>query len=216
LALDVPGCGTKRGRATENLTLEDVTRELIADIEHENLKDVVLVGHSQAGQALPAMLRLRPSLFRRAVYVSCMMPLPGQNSLQLMGNGHHGSNENEVGWPFDPSSVTDMNDRYALMFCNDMSSEQRSAFLAKLGKDMWPMQTYSETRWSYDGLDQTPATFVICLQDDILTFPWQEKFAERAKTKRHVHIDAGHQVMNTRPHALAEVLRHEAELVETN
>jgi pimeloyl-ACP methyl ester carboxylesterase len=215
LALDVPGCGAKRGRSTDSLTLEDVARELVSDIEQEGLKDVVLVGHSQAGQALPSMLRSRPSLFRSAVYVSCTILPPGQTTLQVMGNGPHGSNENEVGWPFDPGAVTEMNDRYALMFCNDMSAEQTSAFLAKLGKDMWPMQTYAETRWSYDRLEQTPATFVICLQDAILTVPWQEKFAERVKAERRVHIDAGHQVMNTRPHALAEVLRHEASLVET-
>src|SRR5438270_12795187 len=33
LALDVPGCGAKRGRRTQDLTLEDVARELVADIE---------------------------------------------------------------------------------------------------------------------------------------------------------------------------------------
>jgi hypothetical protein len=41
---------------------------------------------------------------------------------------------------------------------------------------------------------------------------WQTKFAERLKVDRIVCIDAGHQVMNTRPHALAEILRHEANL----
>lgn len=38
----------------------------------------------------------------------------------------------------------------------------------------------------------------------------QEIFAERLGAGRRVRIDAGRQVMNTRPHALAEVLRHEA------
>lgn len=40
LALDVPGCGLKRGRPTEGVTLEDVARELVADIEDARMRDV--------------------------------------------------------------------------------------------------------------------------------------------------------------------------------
>jgi pimeloyl-ACP methyl ester carboxylesterase len=212
LALDVPGCGQKRGRATNNLSLDDVACELVLDIEKAGMKRVVLVGHSQGGQAMLFMLRLRPDLFARAVHVSCLIPLPGRNFMEQIGDGPHGSNENEVGWPFEPGSVIDMKERFALMFCNDMSDDRKAAFLAKLGQDMWPMQSYSETRWHCDGLDKVPATFVVCLQDAILPVSWQEKFADRVKAERRVYIDAGHQVMNTRPHALAEVLRYEAEL----
>ena len=212
LALDVPGCGVKRGRNTEALSLDDVARELVSDIEKASMNDVVLVGHSQGGQAMVFMLRVRPDLFRRAVHVSTSLPPPGQNGLDLIGHGPHGSNENEVGWPFEPGAVTDMRERFALMFCNEMEADQKASFLAKLGKDMWPMRTYSETGWSYDHLGRVPTSFVVCLQDAILTVPWQEKFADRVKAARRIRIDAGHQAMNTRPHALAEILRHEAGL----
>jgi len=50
----------------------------------------------------------------------------------------------------------------------------------------------------------------VCLADGILPVAWQQKFAERFHAKRLVRIDAGHQVMNTRPQALAEILRNEA------
>lgn len=209
LALDAPGCGSKRGRLTKDLVMEDVARDLIADIEAAGLREVILVGHSQAGQPLPIMARMRPHLFRRLVYVACSAPLPGQNVTEMMGRGLHGSNRNEIGWPLDPST-TEMGERSAAMFCNDMKAEQRCSFLAKLGQDMWPLQTYSERAWSYDHLDAIPATFVICLKDMSLPVPWQEEFARRFRTKRQVRVDAGHQVMNTRPHALAEILRVEA------
>jgi pimeloyl-ACP methyl ester carboxylesterase len=209
LALDAPGCGRKRGERVENLVMEDVARELIADIEAAGLREVILVGHSQAGQAMPIMARMRPYLFRRLVYITCSAPLPGQHVTEMMGSGLHGANENEIGWPLDPST-SGMGERFAAMFCNDMSAEQRSAFLAKLGQDMWPLQTYSERAWSYDDLGTIPATFVICLKDMSLPVAWQEKFSRRFQTERQVRIDAGHQVMNTRPHALAEILRVDA------
>src|SRR3974390_3117796 len=58
LALDVPGCGAKTPRRMEDLTLDVGAAELIQDIEQAGLTEVVLVGHSQAGQAIPSMLQM--------------------------------------------------------------------------------------------------------------------------------------------------------------
>ncbi len=209
LALDVPGCGIKRGRETGSLTLEDIARELMADIEASGMADLMLVGHSQAGQVMALMAGRRPQLFSRFVYVSCSIPLPGQSVQQMIGAGIQGSNPDEVGWPLDPQT-TSLEERYAAMFCNDMDAAGKSAFLSKLGPDQWPLATYAYTAWTYDRLDAVPATFVQCLRDQILPARWQEVFAKRFKTERTVVIDAGHQVMTTRPHSLAEVLWHEA------
>jgi pimeloyl-ACP methyl ester carboxylesterase len=209
LALDVPGCGNKRGRNTSNLGVDDIVTELIANISASGLKDVILVGHSQAGTILPRLVDKRPDLFRRLVYVSCIAPLPGQTIIQQMGSGLHGSNENEVGWPVDPKTI-DARTRYSQMFCNDMSAADASDFIARLGKDNWPAQTMSASDWRNDHLVKVPSTYVFCLRDGILPVAWQETFASRLRVQRRAWIDAGHQVMNTRPQALAEVLRYEA------
>lgn len=209
LALDAPGCGEKRGRNTAGLDVDDVVTELLADISARGLKDVILVGHSQAGTMLPRLVERRPDLFRRLVYVSCIAPLSGQSIVQQMGSGLHGTHQDEVGWPFDPKTV-DPRRRYALMFCNDMNEAEASAFLAKLGQDTWPAQTMAASDWRYDHLGSVPSTYVICLRDGIVPLPWQETFAARLKAERRIRIDAGHQVMNTRPHALAEALLYEA------
>ena len=208
LALDIPGCGAKRGRAAQHLEPQDVARELIADIERAGMKQVVLAGHSLAGNVLPAMAELRPDLFGRLIYISCSIPLPGQTVLQLMGDRLHGSSEDEVGWPVDPVT-TELRHRYEVMFCEDMSEAQRTRFLQQLGQDEWPHKFFTATQFSFDALGAIPATYVICLKDRTIPAAWQEKFATRFHAQRVVRIDAGHQVMITRPHTLAEVLRHE-------
>jgi len=208
IALDVPGCGAKRGLDTGGLTIENVADELLGDIDNAGMKNVVLVGHSQAGQAMCFMSRNRPDLFQRLVYVSCSIPLPGQNVQQMIGKGRHGEHDSEVGWPLNPQS-TSMEERYLQMFCNDMPADQAASFLAELGSDMWPMQSYVHTDWPYDHFGDIPATYVLCMRDKSIPPRWQEIFAERFKSRRIVHVDAGHQVMVTRPHALAEILRHE-------
>ncbi len=71
LVLDVPGCGTKRGRDTSLIEFDDIATELVADIEASGIRDVMLIGHSQAGMAMPRMVEFRPDLFAKLVYISC-------------------------------------------------------------------------------------------------------------------------------------------------
>ncbi len=213
IALDAPGCGRKRSREVTKLSSADVAAELVSELSQSGLKDIVLVGHSNAGTILPRMVEMRPDLFRRVVYVTCIAPLFGQSILQLMGTGRQGSNAHEVGWPFDPGATPQAPERFRLMFCNDMSQSQSASFLARLGQDQWPTQAaLHETDWRYEHLGRVPSTYVVCLKDRTLPMAWQETFAARFKVQRTVRIDAGHQVMNTRPRALAEILRHEATL----
>lgn len=209
LALDVPGCGTKRGRDTGSIGMDDIATELLADIAAARLREVVLVGHSQAGSVMPHMLTRQPEVFSRAVYLSCSIPLPGQTVLGMVGNSLHGTNPDEIGWPADPQTHS-MEQRFSLMFCNDMDAPQKSAFMEKCGADAWPMSSYAHTGWRQDQLGAVPSSYIQCLRDGILPLPWQEIFAKRYKTERTIRIDAGHQAMTTRPHTLAEILRHEA------
>lgn len=123
ITLDVPGCGTKRGRDTSAIEFDDIAREFISDIEAAGMRDVVLVGHSQAGMPIPRMAEFAPTLFRRLVYVSCSSPPPGTNLLELIGDGVHGEHEDKVGYPLDPATTT-FEERSAVMFCNDMSAPQ--------------------------------------------------------------------------------------------
>ncbi len=209
LVLDVPGCGEKRDRNTGGLSFTAIIDELIDDLEDAGLDNVVLVGHSQAGTVLPHLAEKRPALFRRLVYVTCSIPIPGQNVIEMVGNGVHGSDENSVGWPVDPKT-TSMQERTKTMFCNDMDSREAVVFLGKLGRDKWPPACYMETNWRFKHLGAVPATYVLCQRDNILPVSWQEKFADRFHAKKILRVDAGHQVMNTQPRALAEILLGEA------
>ncbi len=210
LALDAPGCGTKRGIDTAAIEFDDIIDGLIEDLIAADLRAVVLVGHSQAGMVLPRLAERRPDLFAALVYVTCSAPPPGMTTIERMGGGLHGEHEDQVGWPLDPATST-MEERFRVMFCNDMAPAEADAFLARLGNDQWPTSSYTYRDWRYDHLGAIPSTFVLCLQDKSLPPPWQERFAEAFKVDTVVRIDAGHQVMNTRPQALAEVLLAQAQ-----
>ena len=210
LALDVPGCGAKRARDTSTIVFADIARELVADIEAADLRDVVLVGHSQAGTTMPLMAEFAPpGLIRKLIFVTCLAPEQGKSTIAKMGNGLHGDNEDEVGWPVNPETTV-LEDRYRMMFCNDMDEPAAESFLARLRKDKWPPSSYFQRDWRFDHLPAIPSSYVLCLQDMCLPPIWQERFALQLHSDRIVRIDAGHQVMNTRPQGLAEILLAEA------
>jgi pimeloyl-ACP methyl ester carboxylesterase len=209
LALDVPGCGTKRGRDVSALTADQVAAELVEDCRAAGLTEVVLVGHSLAGSILPRMARLAPELIARLIYVTCSAPLPGVSFRGQMGEGLQGTHPDQVGWPVDPAKHS-ADERYRLMFCNDMGHDAATAFLAKMGKDDWPMDPLTCTDHSDDHLTAVPSTYIVCLRDAGLPEVWQRCFAERLHCGRVATLDAGHQAMTTQPEALAELLLLEA------
>lgn len=209
LLLDIPGCGRKRDRVTGNLSVEQVVTELVDDIVRSGLHDIVLVGHSQAGTVLPLLIEARPALFRHLVFISCLAPLAGQTGLEWIAAMPAAASALTT-----LTSPTDAPGRYQAMFCNDMSPAQTQVFLDKLQKDGWPASFYQTSPWRYDHLSAVPSSYVLCLRDATLPPSWQEIFYERFNARRLVRIDAGHQVMNTRPHALAEILLIEAGIAQ--
>lgn len=205
LALDVPGCGNKRGRDTDGLTFDDIIAELAADIAAAGFDNPLLVGHSQAGQVLPKLELAMPGAFARHVYVSCIAHENGHTIADMMALQTQQDPEGPLASVFNDPACT-MRERFRVMFVNDMTRPEQDAFLDKLEKDNWPQIAYTEKNWRYDHLASVPCTYVQCLQDQVLTPHWQRIFAERFRCDETVHIDAAHQVQNTRPHALAEVL----------
>jgi pimeloyl-ACP methyl ester carboxylesterase len=88
-----------------------------------------------------------------------------------------------------------------------MDAAAAAGFLSRLGHDSWPTHSMTATDWRYDHLAALPATYIVCQQDAILTPSWQQRFADRLQVQRLLNIDGGHQVMNSRPQALADLLQ---------
>ena len=206
LALDVPGCGTKRERDVAGLSIPQVLDDLAGDIDRAGVLGATLVGHSQAGTLMPSLCKMRRGAIGQAAYVACCAPATGQTVAEMMGTGLHGQSPTEVGWPVPREAV--MSDAlFKAMFCNDMDAATMEAFWRQLGRDDWPMACAAEYRdWPYDAHPATPATYIAALQDASLPLEWQLRFADRLGASRTVRIDAGHQVMQTKPAELAEAL----------
>lgn len=209
LALDVPGCGAKRGRDVSAMPFTAIAPELIDEIRTSGLNDIVLVGHSQSGTIVPDIARACADRVKRVIYVSCMAMAPGFDVIGYTTVHMHGEAQTELGDLIrDENSSAEA--RFRAMFCNDMAPDEADAFMARLGQDSWPDDSYAHREWSETYPVPMPVSYVLCQRDTILPPEWQRRFAEAFGAERIVEIDAGHQPMNTRPQELAAILLAEA------
>jgi pimeloyl-ACP methyl ester carboxylesterase len=208
LLLDVPGCGVKRGRDTQGITLEAIADELVQDIVDAGFRDVFIVGHSQAGTIIPMMIQRRPDLFSRALHLACVAPAPGK-TVQTFRQEKYSAEDQ----PPPPSHASHETADALIRFymCNDMSQDEADDLMANMHQDSWPAQSYAKSDWVYDDAPAVvPTTYVVTLQDTGVIVPLQEIFAVRLKASKLIRLDCGHAAMHSRPQAFAEILLREA------
>lgn len=201
LTLDVPGCGAKRGVDGRAMQFDAIIDDLLPDIDASEMKDAVLVGHSQGGTVVPRLAEARPAMFAKLVYIACLGPDPGQSVMEAAQAEDTGE---EV-------KATTIMEGLRTMLCNDMDVPTTRDFLAKLGGgDAWPPHSYAERNWRYDHLKAVPSTYIFCNQDNCVPPERQEAYLANLYIDNVIRIDSGHQPMNSRPGELADLLLAEA------
>jgi pimeloyl-ACP methyl ester carboxylesterase len=174
--------------------VEDVVR-LIDVLE---LRDVVLVGHSYAGQVVTAVADRRPEAVARRVHLDAFVGSNGESARDLLPDTveHHWAEsaaEQGFGWlvPVRKLSVLGVTGQADVDW-----------LLPKLTPHPW--KTYTDRLRLTGAVNAVPAAFVECVS-------WMRVFAGQADRARErgwpVHeLDTGHEAMVTAPKALAEVL----------
>jgi pimeloyl-ACP methyl ester carboxylesterase len=174
--------------------VEDVVRV----IDTFGLADVVLVGHSYAGQIVTAVADRRPEAIARRVYLDAFVGSDGDAARELMPAEveHHWAEsaaESGFGWlvPVRKLAVLGVTEQADVDWLTP-----------KLTPHPW--KTYLDRLHLTGAVDEVPAAFVECVS-------WMRVFraqGERARARGWpVHeLDTGHEAMVTAPKALADVL----------
>jgi pimeloyl-ACP methyl ester carboxylesterase len=174
--------------------VEDVVRLL----DVLALRDVVLVGHSYAGQIVTAVADRRPEAVATRVYLDAFVGEDGETAVSLQPEtvAHHWSESAAgpgFGWlvPVRELEVLGVTEQADVDWLTPRLTPH-------------PWKTYTDPLRLTGAADRVPAAFVECVS-------WMRVFrsqAERARAKGWpVHeIETGHEAMVTAPGALADVL----------
>jgi pimeloyl-ACP methyl ester carboxylesterase len=174
--------------------VEDVVRL----IDVLGLRDVVLVGHSYAGQVVTGVSDRRPETIALRVYLDAFVGSDGEAARDLLPDTveHHWAEsaaESGFGWlvPVRKLSVLGVTEQADVDWLTPRLTPH-------------PWKTYTDPLRLTGAVHDVPAAFIECVS-------WMRVFsaqAERARSRGWpVHdLDTGHEAMVSAPKALAEVL----------
>src|SRR5437879_850548 len=219
LAIDLPPKSVRRGaRRLEpvpelrTLTVGDFADSVLRDVDDADFERFGSPGHTMGGVTISEAARRAPDRVEHLVYVSCMVPPDGASAIdalpedlrdmtrQAVEEARHGGD--------DPIGGLD-EQTTRLMFCNDMDEEQTRFVLDRTGTEAAVILVEPVSRAGIPA--ELPKTFVKLLRDQSLPPDHQDLLVQNLRDSPGgevdvVTIDAGHDVMISRPKELADVL----------
>ena len=78
------GLGADAGALSETVALDTHIRDVVALIERDNLRDVILVGHSYAGMIITGVAEHARDRIAQLVYVDALVPEHGQSAMHIL------------------------------------------------------------------------------------------------------------------------------------
>jgi pimeloyl-ACP methyl ester carboxylesterase len=202
IAADLPGRGSSPAPLS-GVTVGRCVDEVVQQIEHAGLAEVVLVGHSLAGIVLPGVATaLGARRVRRLVFLTCSIPPEGGTVVDVL----RGPLRAVAALAARRRSPTSLPKFVALAaFGNGMSRAQHRVIADALCPEAgWLMREPV----SRAGLDPTiPRTWVLTRRDRAIT-PVQQgrSIANLGGVDECVELDAPHDAMVSHPEELAGIL----------
>ncbi len=183
---------------TPSVGLSTHVQDVVALVEAYDLHDVVLVGHSYAGQVITGVADRIPERVSKRVYLDAFVGDDGDAAIDLLPDAVAGHYRDSVdgpgfGWLIPVRSLTKLG----------ISEEADLEWLTpRLTPHPW--LSYAEPLRLAGNLEPVPAAFVECTD-------WMRVFrphADRAATRGWPihHVSTGHEAMVTAPKELADVL----------
>lgn len=212
LAIDLPGRGAHPGDLS-SLTSSDFVASAVADLDaFTEAERVVLVGHSMAGITLPGVVARRPERVARVVFVSCFVPREGSTIMAdmpapmrvmaaVLAYRHRLRRRSQGQLQLQLSPFVAKRG-----FCSDMDAEQTAFTLSVLVPEVEGIVDERVSRADMPGPDVVPRTWVKLLRDRSLPPKLQDRLIANLGRCDVRTIDAGHDVMISRPQELASVL----------
>ncbi|KUO18237.1 alpha/beta fold hydrolase [Streptomyces dysideae] len=175
-------------------------QDIVDEVEHLDLRDVVLVGHSYSGIPVGQAAERIGDRLRRVVFVDSNVPVDGESFLSGWPSEQVRKEieENDGFWPRATAGY------YA---DQGLTDEQTARIVA--GSTPHPGATLTEPAVLAGDLGDLPATYIKCLLDGDEPMP---AAAGLLKSERWelVEMDTGHWPMFSQPRELARVLRESA------
>jgi pimeloyl-ACP methyl ester carboxylesterase len=200
IALDLPGHG-KRAEERKGVNMSAYINDVLSYIEKNDLRDLILVGHSMSGLVITKVTDEMPERIRHLVYLAAVVPRDGDALIDLLTQERQEAlrklegKANEIYGPL--ASLRPL-------YFTDLEGEIKDYYIKKLTPQ--PLAVFFEKVHLKQFYDlKIPRTYILGLRDKSLPPELTRGFAERLGVKP-IEIDAGHDMMVSRAEEVAEAL----------
>ena len=197
------GAGHRHHLLSREVGLSTHVEDVVSAVEHEDLRDVILVGHSYGGAVITmAADRLAPRL-RRVIYLDAAAPVDGQASTGAFAEGTADklAELSDEDWLLPPLPLAAVG----------VTDEADGAWM-DARRHPHPMPTLNEPLKLSGESKAIPRTYIVHTQKQAMVEMFGvdplAPFVERAKKEgwRMQEIAAGHDAMITHPRDVADAL----------
>jgi pimeloyl-ACP methyl ester carboxylesterase len=200
-ALDLPGAGddfTPR----DSVTFDSCVSAVNAFIDTKNLQDFVPVGHSLAGILLPDIVAANRKRVREVVLVACYVLDRGERAIDLVAPDRIPDYYRRAGASPEHSLMLDYHTARQRFF-SDLSDAAARTACPKLTPQ--PLAPYLEPAQHEARSIGSISRYILCRNDQNFPLDLSRRFAENLGGAVE-EIDAGHDVMLSKPAELAVLL----------
>jgi pimeloyl-ACP methyl ester carboxylesterase len=193
------GLGERGHLASPSIDLEMHIRDLLLVLEYEDLRDVVLIGHSYGGMVATGVADRAADRLARLIYLDAFVPRDGQSMFDLLPPRARDRMREQArvegeGWRVPPTPIPPDTDPADLPWLNARRMPQ-------------PLATFEQPLHLARGETALPRTYVYCTRiapGDVFR-PFAERARQEAGWRAH-ELDASHSPNVTAPAALARLL----------
>lgn len=200
IAYDLPGHGD-RSADRKGITMSTYIDDVAEFIHRENLRDLVLVGHSMSGIVISKIAEQMPERVRHLVYLAAVVPKNNDALVDLLPKERQSvlrPKQNKV------RELWGTPEQNRQMYFTDLNGEEQEYFLRQLTPQ--PLAVFFE-RIRFERFPEigVPRTYVMGMLDASLPPGLTAGFAGRLQVDP-IKIEAGHDLMVSRPAETADIL----------
>jgi pimeloyl-ACP methyl ester carboxylesterase len=196
------GFGERAHLDVSKITFETFVTDVVSVLDYEDLRDVILVGHSMGGVIVPRVAEVARGRIRAVVWMAAVVLNDGETLLEAVPQTPEMARavviEQDGTARTDPKLIID-----ALL--PDGTLEER-AWVLERHRSYPPLALVEPGRLSSFQALALPTGYVLATRDLAVAPAVARGFAARLPGARCAEVDAGHDLMITRPRETADAL----------
>lgn len=201
IAVDLPGHGKRSSEDRRSVAMSSYIQDVIGYIKRENLKDLILVGHSMSGMVISKVAEDMPERVKHLCYLAAVVPKDNEALIDLLPPARQDTLKamqgvtQEIFGPIESLRTA---------YFTDLEGAEQEFYLRRLTPE--PLRVFFDRiRLTKFPEVDVPKTYIMGMKDKSLPPDLTKGFSGRLQVEPYT-IDAGHDMMVSKSEEVAEIL----------